>query len=244
MNLILFEPGEPSDFLGRSDPRHRHILRVLRSRPGDRLRGGRIGGELFDLEVVGYEDEGLVLRELGPREEAPPVLAVSLLLGHPRPIVLQRILRDAAAFGLEHLVVATTTLSERSYEASGIWDGSRVRDLLKEGASQGRTTRLPLVDRAGSLGAGLALLSRTDGCGLLLDPGADLPFLARAGAGPAAPRRFRIAVGPERGFTEDEGLLLRDAGLVGVRVGPRTLRTETAVTAALALCTAVLDGSS
>lgn len=43
-----------------------------------------------------------------------------------------------------------------------------------------------------------------------------------------------LAVGPEGGFSEQEHTALRQCGFVGVRLGPRVLRTETAALAALA----------
>jgi 16S rRNA (uracil1498-N3)-methyltransferase len=42
-----------------------------------------------------------------------------------------------------------------------------------------------------------------------------------------------IAIGPEGGFADDELEAFRLAGFIGVRLGPRILRTETAAIAAL-----------
>ena len=43
-----------------------------------------------------------------------------------------------------------------------------------------------------------------------------------------------LAAGPEGGFSENEHTALRQSGFIGVRLGPRVLRTETAALAALA----------
>jgi 16S rRNA (uracil1498-N3)-methyltransferase len=48
-----------------------------------------------------------------------------------------------------------------------------------------------------------------------------------------------IAAGPEAGFSEEEERLLQGAGFVPVRLGQRTLRTETAALAALAALNAL-----
>jgi 16S rRNA (uracil1498-N3)-methyltransferase len=65
----------------------------------------------------------------------------------------------------------------------------------------------------------------------LLDPGAS----ALVSAAPLpANARLVIAIGPEAGFTGTEEALARQAGFVGVRCGPRVLRTETAAAAVLA----------
>lgn len=65
----------------------------------------------------------------------------------------------------------------------------------------------------------------------LLDPGAS----ASVSAAPLpANAPLVIAIGPEAGFTETEEALARQAGFIGVRCGPRVLRTETAAAAVLA----------
>ena len=58
--------------------------------------------------------------------------------------------------------------------------------------------------------------------------------LSRLAHGPVA-----LAVGPEAGFSPEEESMLRRAGFVPVRLGQRTLRTETAALAALAALNAL-----
>lgn len=65
---------------------------------------------------------------------------------------------------------------------------------------------------------------------LVLDPRAAAP-LSRIELGPGVD----LAVGPEGGFSEDELALMVNSGVVPVRLGPRTLRTETAGPAAIAV---------
>jgi 16S rRNA (uracil1498-N3)-methyltransferase len=49
-----------------------------------------------------------------------------------------------------------------------------------------------------------------------------------------------ILAGPEGGFTDEETAATRDAGWRPLRLGPRTLRSETAGIAAIAALQAVL----
>ena len=44
-----------------------------------------------------------------------------------------------------------------------------------------------------------------------------------------------MLIGPEGGLTDEEQARAQAAGFLGVRLGPRVLRTETAAIAALAL---------
>jgi RsmE family RNA methyltransferase len=51
----------------------------------------------------------------------------------------------------------------------------------------------------------------------------------------AAAQTVALAFGPERGWSGAERAALRDAGFALVHLGPRVLRLETAVIAAMAL---------
>ena len=76
-------------------------------------------------------------------------------------------------------------------------------------------------------------------------PQAEKLFLSPEGGeslGPAVPpgvRAIVLAAGPEAGFSEKEQARLRASGFRPVRLGPRTLRTETAALAALAALNAL-----
>jgi 16S rRNA (uracil1498-N3)-methyltransferase len=74
---------------------------------------------------------------------------------------------------------------------------------------------------------------------LVLDPQASEP-LARALADPGPLAAVELAVGPEGGFCEFELAEMRAHGTRPVSLGPRTLRTETAAPAALAVLQSVL----
>jgi 16S rRNA (uracil1498-N3)-methyltransferase len=64
----------------------------------------------------------------------------------------------------------------------------------------------------------------------LLTPDASRPF----GEGVAPPTRLVLMVGPEGGWTEEERILAARFGFEPRRLGPRTLRADTAGLAALA----------
>jgi len=56
---------------------------------------------------------------------------------------------------------------------------------------------------------------------------------------PKIGQTIAVAAGPEAGFSDDEEQILRRAGFVPLRLGPRILRTETAALAALAALNAL-----
>jgi 16S rRNA (uracil1498-N3)-methyltransferase len=51
---------------------------------------------------------------------------------------------------------------------------------------------------------------------------------------PAADTQLTIAIGPEGGWTEDEEIILQQAGFTALRTGQRIMRTETAALATIA----------
>lgn len=94
-------------------------------------------------------------------------------------------------------------------------------------ADSGRTNPIVLRDTAEGESCDT---QRTSVC-WLLDPSASASVTA---APLSSDRRLVIAIGPEAGFTEAEAALARQAGFLGVRCGPRVLRTETAAATVLA----------
>jgi len=250
VNLLLLTSGE--DSLDRRDPRARHIEKVLRARVGDTVRAGIIGGGIGNARITAIDNQRLRL-EVDTDEKPRPLAPLELLLGHPRPIVLQRMLRDLTAIGLQRITIVPTDLGEKSYHRSNMWQ--RVHSLMIEGASQGGTTRLPELIRADSLEAAMGTLAASEVARLVLHPdeptgdGADSgvtreslsigkrsapgsPTLHQALAERAA-APLALAIGSERGWSERELQLLGRHGFERVGLGPRVLRTETAATVAV-----------
>ncbi len=212
----------------------------------------------------GAEDPGAAVSTGGPAVSGSlaagprPLHPVRLLLGHPRPIVLRRMLRDLSTLGIEQLVVVRTELGEKSYLESKLWQGDDVRQCLIEGAEQAGSTLLPRVRKAWRLPDALEQVveGREGASRVVFDNEDAAPARGGAGAGDAAggegaagsgaaaaggtagtpvsgdPGRI-IAVGSERGWTDDERGILRDNGFESRRLGERILRTETAAIAAV-----------
>ena len=257
MNIVLFEEEELSRPLPPTDRRATHITDILRLGPGGEFRAGVVDGAAGIGRVRRIDPEGRVEieLELGSRDggrggpnNTPPLHQVRLLLGHPRPIVLKRMLRDLSTLGVERIVVVRTELGEKSYLESKIWQGDTVRRLLIEGAEQAGSTVLPLVDRAWSLEAAAETVSSglEEAERVLFDnevPDAEVPVGRPAGLlaqprgaeGVSAACGRICAVGSERGWTDAERVVLAKLGF-GVRnLGRRVLRTETAAIAAVSI---------
>lgn len=221
------------------DPRARHMVRVLGVEAGDVVEVGVVGGARGTATITAVTDESVELEfELEGPESADLPFPVTVLLGHPRPIVLKRILKDLTTLGVERILVAGTDTGEKSYLQSSMWE--RTRRYLVDGAAQAGVTYIPEVARLASVGDALDLLEEatvpTPGdWNLQLLAMDNQPFHARLSGAHLQDLRSVLAVGSERGFSDRERIQLRDRGFSLYTMGARVLRTETAAVCATAV---------
>jgi len=229
MNRILFERDEPHA-LERGDSRFNHIATVLKSRPGDTLLTGIVDGPKGTATIQEMSSDRIVLSCEFDRPEEPGPAELTCMLGHPRPIVLKRILKDLTTVGVNTIIVTGTELGEKSYLSSNLWRPSGMRRFLVDGASQAGFTRLPVVQREYTVRRAIdrAISDTPDADLLLLDTQPDAVPLDRWNAN--SPRVI-YACGSERGWSENERELFAAAGFQAASMGPRILRTETAAVA-------------
>jgi 16S rRNA (uracil1498-N3)-methyltransferase len=102
----------------------------------------------------------------------------------------------------------------------------RLRLIAIEAAEQCGRTRLPVLAEPVKLDT----LLNEDGQLLFADETGGMPMLQAVRPGPAT-----LLTGPEGGFTPDERERILAAGAIGVSLGPRILRAETAALAAISL---------
>lgn len=229
MNLVLLLPEDltaPNRALltGR---RLAHVREVHRARPGAELAVGLLGGKMGRGWVRHLDGEALEL-DLELDAPPPPKLPLTLLIAVPRPKVLNRVVAAAASLGAARIVLMNAWKVEKAYWGSPRMNPENLRTQAILGLEQAKDTILPDLR--------LARLFRpfveeelpgllTQGTGLLAHPGAggDWP------KGLAAP--VTLAIGPEGGWIEPEVQSLLAAGLRPLDLGPRILRTETALAA-------------
>ncbi|HOX32414.1 MAG TPA: RsmE family RNA methyltransferase [Spirochaetales bacterium] len=241
--MVILEPGESGARLPRSDRRWEHLRKVLHKKAGDRVSAGLAvdapfgpaPGAVGEAALRELDESGLVLDYEGfagaagePAELAPLVL----VLGMPRPIQANRILKDLASLGLAEIRFVRTELGEKSYAESDFYRERRFRSPLIEGAEQAANPRLPRVSTHWSLERCLGGLGGA--ARILLHPYGGAPLLGSLGR---LEPPLVLAVGSERGWTEAELAALRDGGFAPASLGGRILKTETA---ALAACSMAL----
>ena len=229
MNLLIVDEPSARVVLPLHDQRSIHLRRILCVRPGQSVRIGCTDGPTGRgiVRNVG----AMTVIDVAWNAAPQPRPTVALAVGHPRPPVLGRLLRDLATIGIDHIAVFGGALSERSYLHSSIWDDAPA--LLRRGLQQGEHTNLPTLSRHESITTALATI---EGLAAHRPVEAVVRLVAHRTAEPVeiASRAVRgdayhlLCVGPERGLTTGELDALDTAGYRRVGLGSATLRTEIA----------------
>lgn len=235
MNLVLLAERPADGAVTLEGPQARHLLHVLRVARGSTVRLGVEGGPVGTGTVRDLTADSVSLT-CAFESTPPPRPRVDLLLAVPRPKVLKRLWAQVAALGVGRIILTNAARVERPYFDTHVLDPEVYRPLLIEGLQQARDTLVPgvSVHRQFRKLVEDDLDAESDArLRLLADPGPH-PDVGRVVAGHAG-TRVLLAIGPEGGWNDFERGLLHDRGFTPVSMGTRTLRTDTASVALLAL---------
>jgi 16S rRNA (uracil1498-N3)-methyltransferase len=224
-------PAQETTRLLLSGPEARHLLGVLRAKPGDTVRlfdgAGRWG--LFQIASASGKDKA----ELAPQSlqvEPEPASGLVLALGWNKSSRRDWVLEKAVELDALGILfwAAARSQGEPPPQTKDSW-----REKCVQAAKQCGSTWLP---RLGVVPGGVEGLVRVaadyDGC-YMLDEGAAvdaLPDPASLAAG-----RNLVVLGPEGGLERHEAQRLAQAGFKALSLGPRPLRWETAAIYCLGL---------
>jgi 16S rRNA (uracil1498-N3)-methyltransferase len=209
-----------------------HVTRVLRLRAGAPLtlfngQGGEFAG---CIEAARADAVTVVVGAASPTERESP-LCLTLAQGVSRAERMDLVVQKATELGVSRLV---PLLTERSVVRLDARQAARKlahwRAIAIGACEQSGRNQLPQLAEPLEL---REFLQETvaGGTRLLLSPAATLGVAdVPAPIGPVT-----VLIGPEGGLSAEEQTRAAAAGFLGVRLGPRVLRTETAAIAALAL---------
>ena len=249
MNLLLLDRLEidATGIARIGGTRARHLRQVLKVQTGQDVRVGVVDGAAGTGRVIATEDDHVVLRCALEAQPMPRPRA-DVLLALPRPKVLRRLWAQLAALGVGQIMLTNAERVERNYFDTHVLDPGCYRPLLIEGMQQARDTRIPLVsvhrrlkvlvedDLDGLFHGGVRLLAHPSGDGERAPDGPRPPGVTLSGiATRQAGERALLAIGPEGGWTPFEQQLLAAHGFQAVDMGRRTLRSDTACVALLAI---------
>ncbi|MCW0373806.1 MULTISPECIES: 16S rRNA (uracil(1498)-N(3))-methyltransferase [Xanthomonas] len=208
-----------------------HLLRVLRLREGDPcvLFNGDGCDYPAELLQAGKRNASVRIGAAQPVDNESP-LAITLLQGVARGEKMDLILQKATELGVAAIVPVWAERTEVKLDAARV--DKRVahwRSVVISACEQSGRARVPQLSAPLAL-ADAARAAADSPCRLILDPQGEQRLRSLAIGGAAA----TIAIGPEGGWSPRDRATLEAAGFVGLRLGPRILRTETAGLAAIA----------
>ena len=219
-----------------------HLLRVLRLGEGAALTLCNGDGSDYGARIAAIGKRGAtasVLESTPNAAESPLriVLAQALARGEKMDWVVQK----ATELGVAAIAPIVTERTEVRLDAERA--GRRLahwRGVAAAACEQCGRARLPAIAEPRTLAAWLAD-APSGSMRFALDPGG-VPLrevaaeIARAESLPV----LQLVVGPEGGLSERDLAQLRAAGVRGMKLGPRILRTETAGLAAVSALQALL----
>jgi 16S rRNA (uracil1498-N3)-methyltransferase len=216
-----------------------HLSRVLRAQPGmefDVVAGGRAWLARIasiDRDSVHF----ILLQELDTAAGLPLTLLLSIFKFDRMEWAIEK----AVELGSSRIVPVLAERTEKHLAQAAAKRVERWRRLALEAAKQSRRSDLPEIAEPTRLAAVLGGEAGTAAdplCILLSETEEDQPLLRVLQKNPVEASGIVLAIGPEGGWTTNEISLFTGAGWHSVTLGPRILRVETAVIAALAIVNA------
>lgn len=223
----------PAPFLDGEEAKH--LIRVLRKRPGDRIILFDDSNREFQAQIVSLT-LGKVFLEIQDRQTVIRESPLSLTLGLPliRPQPLEWILQKGTELGVSAFrpfISEYARVQKEDQNLAGRMD--RFSRIIREAAKQCGRNLLPglyppvgLTELLEEAPPGLKLIPYEEEKNRVLNP-----FFE----GPLAYSAATIVIGPEGGFSEREMDLAEEKGFIPISLGPRILRSETAALALISL---------
>lgn len=255
--------------LDPDDDRATHIIRHLKKKTGDTVSVGYVGSSVDPSSGAGRRCRASVHRREGGGVRLVPIAntmiearrgpEIALVLAVPFPARLKYLWPVVASFAaVTRVVIVRGRLSDPEFCRSSALKPSVYEPMIERGMSQGGRTRAVTVDvrleddaiskesfeRLGLLGDGDDGVAR-----IFLDcgdeegtpPPARDVVLRSCGNVRGIPSAV-VAVGPERGWTEEEAkVFVEECGFGSAMLGSSILRVDAAVVSGLAIVSAALD---
>jgi 16S rRNA (uracil1498-N3)-methyltransferase len=234
ITVLLPPGGAAADQVVELDLDEAHHLRVRRVAAGEQVEL-RDGCGLLGRGVLRWDGKRARV-EVTDAAQLPPPPALTIAVGAGDKDRFGRLVEKAAEVGITDLLPMVTTLTSgvaTRVRGEGL---ERLQRRARETIKQSGAAWAPIVHEPLSL---VQLPRRGTGRYWLADVGGEAPP-ARLGSEPVT-----IVVGPEGGLTDQERVMLLEAGYEPVRLAAHVLRFETAaVVAAAAVGLARLRGAA
>ena len=211
----------------------KHITKVLRMRPGEKLVACDTKGRDYDCVIEELNEKQVSLRvERAYPSETEPSVFVTLYQAMPKSDKMELIIQKAVELGVSAIVpVQTKRCVSRPDAKSMAKKQERYQRIALEAAKQcgrGRIPQvLPMLDYPQALDA-----MKKDQQAILFYENSSSSFQEELQTTASS---LSIMVGAEGGFDEEEVRQALERGIASISLGKRILRCETAPLAALSI---------
>ncbi|MBM7645807.1 16S rRNA (uracil1498-N3)-methyltransferase [Scopulibacillus daqui] len=211
----------------------KHIQKVMRMNPGDRLICADNEGNVYLCEIQSLESDcitAVIKKQLEENAELP--IHVTIVQGLPKGDKLEFIVQKGTECGARAFIPLKAERSISKWAVNKVDKKlSRLKKIAKEAAEQSHRTYIPEIGRPVSIDQ---LIKMSDHYHKKI---VAYEETAKAGEQHALPKilneikaneRLIAVIGPEGGFSPEEVQKLEQAGFTSCGLGNRILRTETA----------------
>jgi len=210
-----------------------HIKEILKSKVGDSLTIGEIGGYIGKATIAQINNDEVLLTDIILDKKPPAKLDLTVVLALPRPKVLRRLIMDMTSLGVNKIIIVNSYRSQKSYWQSPLLN--RIDEFVFEGLQQAIDTVPPVIELKKYFKPFVedefpALL----GSAVIAHPYASQSWksyldVAKCKSSHKDTMPKVLCIGAEGGWIDYEVSLLCQHGCTSVSLGPRILRTEAVV---------------
>jgi len=217
----------------------RHISRVMRMKPGDKVFCNHPDGRAALCMILTLRDTFIeLLIEDWMEQSAEMPIHVTIAQAIPKGDKFELVLQKGTELG------ASAFIPFQADRSVAIWDEKKIDKkqprfdkIVKEASEQSHRNYVPTV-QAPITSAELAEMSKSYDCAVFAyeeEARSEVHHsFAKVMNDVRSGMRMLVCIGPEGGYSDKEVEMFKEAGMRPVRFGPRILRTETASFYALA----------
>jgi 16S rRNA (uracil1498-N3)-methyltransferase len=212
-------------------PNYRHIVNVLRLRPGSDITLFDQDGMEYDGEITEINRKEVKILIKGSRIwETESTLNITLLQGIPKGDKMDWIVEKSTELGVRTIIPVITGRSQVRYSHKvQRWQRIAVESIKQCGRVKAPDILQPLTFIAA------IKLSNNSELKLIFYEKAETTLINNMKNMSRHIDNITLLIGPEGGFSEEEVKLAIDEGFIPIGLGPRILRTETAGIVALSI---------
>lgn len=209
----------------------RHLLKVLRLRPGADITLFNDDGCSYAARLEGSSNKQAIVRVIACSESEPlPELKIHLCIAVSKGERMDLAIQKSVELGVTEITPLLTQHGVVRLQGERLENRYRHwRHIIISACEQSGRCRLPQLNQCCEIEQWLE--TSLDGMSLVLNHRAANKITDIKNPG----NKINILVGPEGGLSESEISAAEKNGFIGVRMGPRVLRTETAPLAAIAV---------